>query len=93
MKKVTFFYIDGCPYCKQAEKALTELIAENPEYAEVEFERIDEIAHPEIADEYDYMATPCMFIGQEKIYESHFGEKAEEAKENVRRVLDSALSA
>lgn len=93
MKKVTFFYIDGCPYCAQARKAKAELIAENPVYAGVEFDEIEEHANPEIAEQYDYWATPSMFIDKEKLYESHFGEKYDEAKQHVREVLDRALEA
>ena len=41
MKKVTYFHLATCPYCKQADRAIAELIAEHPEYAAVEFERIN----------------------------------------------------
>ena len=93
MAQVRFFYVNGCPYCAQARKAREELISENPEYGKVEFEEIDEGLHPEIADQYDYWATPAMFVKEEKIYEAHVGEKYDEAKENVRRVLEAALKA
>ena len=92
MQKVTFFYIEDCPYCAQARKALAELIAEHPPYAEVEFEEYEEHANPEIADEYDYWCTPSMFIGKEKLYESHLFEPYEEAKAHVKEVLDRALA-
>ena len=49
MKKVTVFVITGCPYCAQARKALKELVSENPEYAKVEFEEINEM-----------VARPCL---------------------------------
>ena len=93
MKKVTFFYVDGCPYCKQARETRAELVKEHPEYAAVEFDEIEESEHPEIADNYDYQATPTMFIGDEKIYESHLGEKRDEAKRHVEEVLKKALEA
>ncbi|MBR1672269.1 MAG: glutaredoxin, partial [Fretibacterium sp.] len=32
MKKVTFFYLENCPYCKQARKALDELKAGDARY-------------------------------------------------------------
>lgn len=92
MQKVTFFYIDGCPYCAQARKAIQELIAENPDYGKVEFEEYEEHANEELADQYDYWCTPSMFIGKEKIYESHLFEPYEEAKAHVREVLDRALA-
>ena len=92
MAKVKFFYVNGCPYCAQARKAREELIAENSAYGKVEFEEIDEGLHPELAEQYDYWATPAMFVAEEKIYESHIGEKFEEAKENVKKVLEKALA-
>ena len=66
MKKVTCFYLPSCPYCRQATVCLNELIAENPEYGKVEFEYINEMEDPEIADQYDYQANPSMFIGKER---------------------------
>ncbi len=47
--------------------------------------------HPELAEQYDYWATPAMFVAEAKVYESHIGEKFEEAKENVKKVLEKAL--
>ena len=87
MAKVKFFYVNGCPYCAQARKAREELISENPAYGQVEFEEIDEGLHPEIAEHYDYWATPAMFVAEEKIYEAHIGEKFEEAKEKVYAII------
>lgn len=92
MKKVTYFHLDMCPYCRQADEVLAELISEHPEYAAVEFEMFDEHKNPEIADQYDYYANPAMFIGHEKLYESHIGEKRDEAKAHVEEVLKRALA-
>ena len=36
MEKLTVFYLDGCPYCRNARKAFAELAAETPEYGETE---------------------------------------------------------
>ncbi len=92
MKKVLYFHLDTCPYCQQADSVLAELIAENPEYGKVEFEKVDEYEQPEIADQYDYYANPCMFIGDEKLYEGHIGEKRDETREKVENVLKRALA-
>ena len=70
---------------------IEELIKEHPEYAAVEFERINEMKNPEIADMYDYNANPSMFIGKEKIYESHLFETKAECKAHVEEVLKRAL--
>ena len=91
MKKVTYFHLDTCPYCIQADQVIAELVAENPRYGQVIFEKIDETKNPEIADQYDYYANPSMFIGREKIYEAHLFETREECRQNVLRVLERAL--
>ena len=92
MQKVTYFHLPTCPYCIQADRILEELIAERPEFAAVEFERINEMEHPEIADQYDYYANPSMFIGKEKLYEAHLFERPEETRRHVLRVLEAAIS-
>lgn len=92
MKKVTWFYLEDCPYCKNAKKALAELKEENPTYKDVEIDFIEENAHPEIVDQYDYHAVPCLWIGGDKLYEAHLFEKYDETKSNVKRVLDAAMN-
>ena len=92
MKKVTCFYLEKCPYCIQAKKALDELIDENPDYGQVEIDWIEESRNPEIIDQYDYYATPSMFIGKEKLYEAYLFETDEECKAHVKGVLDQALA-
>lgn len=91
MKKVTAFYLETCPYCKQAKRALRDLIRENPDYDAVEIEWIEESEQPELADQYDYYATPSMFIGKEKLYEAHLFEQYDECRAHVKAVLDQAL--
>ena len=91
MQKVTYFHMPSCPYCRQADRILEELVREHPEFAAVEFERINEMEHPEIADRYDYYANPSMFIGQEKLYEAHLFERAEETRRHVLAVLQRAM--
>jgi glutaredoxin len=93
MKKVTFFYVRGCPYCRQAREVRKELIGENPAYAEIPFEEIDEGKERALADQYDYYYTPAMFLGKEKLYEAHPGESRQECRENMRKVLEQAYLA
>lgn len=92
MKKVTCFYLEKCPYCIQAKKALDELIDENPDYGSVEIDWIEESKNQEIIEQYDYYATPSMFIGHEKLYEAYLFESYEECKAHVKAVLDQALA-
>lgn len=42
MKKITYFHLNSCPYCKNANKAIEELRAENPEYNNIEIDMIEE---------------------------------------------------
>ena len=49
MQKITFFYLQYCPYCRKAEQAFAALKQENPAYAAGK-EKIYE-AHP--GDDYD----------------------------------------
>lgn len=91
-KKITAFYLEGCPYCRQAREALKELTSENEKYSDISIEWIEENQHPEISAKYDYYSVPSMFIEDEKIYEAHRGESFDECKENVRRVLEAAVS-
>ena len=85
------FLSEDLPYCVQAKKALDDLIAENPAYGQVPMEWIEENEHPEIIEQYDYYATPSMFIGKEKLYEAHLFEKYDECKGHVKAVLDAAM--
>lgn len=84
--KLTMFYLPTCPHCRLAFKCLEELRAENPAYASVELETVDESAERERAESFDYWYVPCFYLGGEKLHEGH----AEMA--DVRRVLDRALA-
>ena len=92
MKKVLAFRLEGCPYCRQAMKALQELSAEDEKYSSAAIEWVEENEHPEISAKYDYYRVPTMFVDGVKLYEAHPGESSEECKANVRRVLDEALA-
>lgn len=85
MKKIRLFFFESCPYCRKAIGWLEELMTENPEYAKLEIERIDEKLDPETADKFDYYYVPTFFVGDEKLHEGAA------TKEKVRSVLESAL--
>ena len=91
MSKITYFYMQGCPYCRNANKAIEELIQENPSYAGVEIDRFDEDNPPaDLTGTYDYYYVPTMYIDNEKAYEAHPGQGYEEIREAVRQVFDKA---
>lgn len=85
MKKVTLFYLPGCPYCKKALSAKDKLCEANDAYNQIEFEMIDERKQADVADQYDYYYVPCFYIDGEKVHEG----AADEA--DVKAVLDAAL--
>ena len=92
MKNLTMFYLNDCGYCEKAFRALEELYAENPVYREIPISKIEEAEHPDIADQYDYYAVPSFFEGKEKLFEAHLFMSYEDIRDEVRRVLDGALT-
>lgn len=91
MRKTILFYLTTCPYCKNARRALSELIDEDPRYGEVEIEWIEESEHPEISGKYNYYYVPTVFFGDKKLYEARPHEPFEECKANLRSALDTIL--
>lgn len=91
MKELELFYLTGCPYCINAEKAIKELTQEDPEFAEVPIRRIEETLQPELTVGRDYYYVPTIFMGEKKLYEARPGQGYETIKENVRRSLQEAL--
>lgn len=91
-KTITYFYLEGCPYCRNANKAIEELIQEKPEYSKIRIRRINEKNPPAGISGYDYYYVPTMFVGKEKIYEAHPGQQYDEIRECVRRVFERVLA-
>ena len=90
-KKITYFYMVGCPYCRNANIAIDELIKEHPEYADVKIERIDENDWPAGMMGYNYYYVPTMFVGNEKVYEAQPGQQYDEIKAAVKKVFEKAM--
>ena len=87
MKELIYFYMDGCPYCRQANEWLKELTIENPAYAAVAIRRVEEGREKALADSYPYYYVPSFFIGREKLHEGAA------TKDKIKAVLDRALEA
>ncbi|MCL1849067.1 MAG: thioredoxin family protein [Clostridiales bacterium] len=85
MKKITMFYMETCPYCKQAFRWMDELYAENAAYQGIEVEKVEETVHPEVADTYDYYYVPTYYVDGEKLHEGAA------SLEKIRAVFDAAL--
>lgn len=80
MKKVTAFYMEGCPHCRKAFKIVDELKLKNPQYSNIEIEYIDENKEVKIASTHDYYYVPTFYVNDVKIHE---GVPTEEKIENV----------
>ncbi|MBQ6314653.1 MAG: glutaredoxin family protein [Mogibacterium sp.] len=92
MKKITMFHIQECKYCDFAKKAIEELRVQHPEYRDVEIEMIDENAHPEIVENYDYWSVPSLFIGHDKIFEAALFMPYETVRDGVKLAFDTVLA-
>ena len=92
MKAITYFYLTHCPYCVKANRALEELCAENPAFAQIPIERIEESKNPGIAGRYSYYYVPTFFIGDEKVYEADPRQDYDAIKADVKRALETALA-
>ena len=89
MKTVTIFYLEGCPYCRNARRALASLLEEKPAYAGIEVRWVEESREKETAEQYDYYYVPSVFAGEKKLYEAH----PSEDYDAIRKKLDAALAA
>ena len=90
MKKLKIFYLEMCPYCINARRALKELQDEDPDRAAVDIEWIEESVHPDIADAYDYYRVPSVFCNDEKLYECDPHDDLGEIKRNLAECLKKA---
>jgi thioredoxin 1 len=69
MKHILMFYQKWCPYCRKAFAWIDELKRENPAYAVIQIEAVDEEVEPERADSYDYYYVPTFYIDGKKVHE------------------------
>lgn len=90
MKKLTIFHLDHCPYCRAARRAVEALKAENPAYADVPVEWVEETRHPEIVRNYDYYYVPTVFLDGEKLYEARPGDSDSVILERMRAAFEAA---
>ena len=93
MKKVLLFYLENCPYCHYAKRAVKELIAEHPVYGEIEIEWIEESRHRDVAEMYSYYYVPTIFYDNIKLYEASPSEGYSDIKDHIRIALDKVLGA
>lgn len=85
MKEITYFYLAGCPFCRQADDFIKQLKEENEAYSRLTITKIEESEQAEYANSFDYYYVPCFYIDGEKLFEGAA------KKEDVKKVLDAAL--
>lgn len=69
MKPILMFYMETCPYCREARAWMREIVQEHPEYAKIPLEMVEERERPDVAEQYDYWYVPTYFVGGEKAHE------------------------
>ena len=91
MKKLTVFYLVGCPYCNSAKRAAAQLQAEHPEYANIEIDWKDEDQIKQFPEWCDYYYVPTIYLGEQKLYEAHPGDSDAIVMEHVKNAFEAAL--
>ena len=76
------FYL---PHCQGAMRYEEELRRQNPAYAALDVERIDEGEEPARAGQYDYYLVPTYYVAGVKVHEGRNG------RSDIKRVFDTAL--
>ncbi len=90
MEKLTIFYLEGCPYCRSAMRAVKELEAELGFDAD-RLEWVEERKNAALADRYDYYRVPSVFWGERKLYECSPADDYDAIKQNLKRAFAQAL--
>ena len=92
MKKLTFIYLKGCPYCMKAMKAFDALLSTNEEYKKIEIDEVEEGENPDRIATLDYYRVPTYYIGDEKLFEASPGDSYEIIEAATKKALDAALA-
>ena len=92
MKKITLFYLTGCPYCHHAKRAVSELTDENPVYNGISIDWVEERENAALANQYDYYYVPTIFQGKTKLYEADPSEDYASVKKNIMAAFDTVLA-
>ncbi|EHO86230.1 hypothetical protein HMPREF0380_00522 [Eubacterium infirmum F0142] len=92
MKKLTFIYLKGCPYCKKAMKAFDALLNANDEYKKVAIDAVEEGENPDRIASLDYYHVPTYYIGDDKLFEASPGDSYEVIEAATKKALEAALA-
>ena len=88
MNKLTIFYLEHCPYCKNARRAVEALRAEDPALEAVDIEWVDERREAARADACDYYYVPSAYLNGEKLYECSPAHGYEDIKAHLKRAME-----
>ncbi len=87
MKELTYFYLEGCPYCRKADEMIACITQDDPRLAAVPIRRIEEREQAALADQYDYYYVPCLYLDGEKLLEG------DPTEAEIRAALEAAAGA
>ena len=93
MHEIEIFYLTGCPYCRNARRAVAELLKEGPAYGALTLRWIEEIEEAELANSRDYYRVPSLFYQGDKLYECAPLQGYEAIKAHIRAAFDRVLTA
>ena len=79
---IKLFYLETCPYCKQAFNFLEEL---KPEFPNIELTLVEENQQADLANSYDYYYVPTFYINEKKVHEGVV------TKDIIRDILTQAI--
>ena len=92
MKEILGFHLNGCPYCANAFRAIDELVAENPAYADIHINWVEDQDAHELFKTHPYEYYPNLWFDLDKQYEAQPGESYDQTKSLIKAVLDKALA-
>lgn len=92
MKEIELFYLPNCPYCKNARKAIDELLTENAGFRDIRILWIDESRETEKAESLDYWYVPSIFYDGKKLYEAQPGQDYDTIKAAVLDAFNTVVS-
>ena len=91
MKKIVCFYLENCPYCHKAKRALQELTTENPQWSKVPIEWVEESRErPTELKNFNYYYVPTIYVGEDKVYEASPSDDYDTIKSNVLKALEQS---
>lgn len=83
--------MNGCPYCRNGEKAFDEILKEHPEYKAIPISKVDERKEVAFANAHDYYYVLTLYLDEEKAYECSPQDHFDDIKQHFEEVLKKAF--